>query len=260
MNIILGFVLMGVVVAFSDVGIYSTTIEGFNTKYVNENRIVIEEKWNRRGTDEVMLQKGDTILKIGDRNINIRDDFVYEVMFLGDEPTDVTVKRDGQKIVVKDVVFDSYVENGIKFGNAAFIRTTELEKSFPEIIKQAFCRSVASVNMIWDSLVNTVKGEYGVESLSGPVGVVEQVEETAKYGWDSLVFFITIITLNLGIMNLLPIPALDGSRILFAVIELVRGKPIKPKHEGYVHAIGFMLLIALMLFITFNDIVKIFVK
>ena len=260
MNILFGFILMAVIVAFSKSDIYSTTVEGFNVYYSDIDEVRVEEKWTRRGTDEVLLQKGDKILKIGDRSINVRDDFIYEVMFLGDEPVNVTVLRDGKKNVIEDVSFESRVEDGITVGIAGFIRTTRLEKTFPEIIKQAVCRSMASARMIWDSLLNTVKGEYGTESLSGPVGVIEQVEETAKYGWDSLLLMVVIITLNLGIMNLLPLPALDGGRLFFMLIELIRGKPVNPKYEGYVHAIGIVLLMGLMVFVTYNDIVRIFFK
>lgn len=257
-NILFGIILMGVIVAFSKSDIYSTTVEGFNVYYSDTNEVRVEDTWYRRGTDEILLQKGDKILKIGDRRINVRDDFIYEVMFLGNESVDVTVLRDGKKTLVEDVAFESRVEGGITLGIAGFIRTTRLEKTFPEVIKQAFCRSVASAGMIWDSLLNTVKGEYGTESLSGPVGIIEQVEETAKYGWDSLLLMVVIITLNLGIMNLLPLPALDGGRLFFMLIELIRGKPVNPKYEGYVHAIGIVLLMGLMLFVTYNDIVRIF--
>ena len=257
-NILFGIILMGVIVAFSKSDIYSTTVEGFNVYYSDTNEVRVEDTWYRRGTDEILLQKGDKILKIGDRKINVRDDFIYEVMFLGNESVDVTVLRDEKKTLVEDVAFESRVEGGITLGIAGFIRTTRLEKTFPEVIKQAFCRSVASAGMIWDSLLNTVKGEYGTESLSGPVGIIEQVEETAKYGWDSLLLMVVIITLNLGIMNLLPLPALDGGRLFFMLIELIRGKPVNPKYEGYVHAIGIVLLMGLMLFVTYNDIVRIF--
>ena len=260
MNMVLGIVLMAVIVAFSKADIYSTTVDGFRVYYSDTGTTAVADTWYRRGTDDILLEKGDKIVKIGDRRINVREDFIYEVMFLGSEPVDVTVIRDGEKTVVKDVSFDSRSEDGITFGIAGFILTTRLEKTFPEVIKQAFCRSFASAGMIWDSLLNTVKGEYGTEALSGPVGIVEQVEETAKYGWDSLLLMMVIITLNLGIVNLLPLPALDGGRLFFMLIELVRGKPINPKYEGYVHAIGIMLLFGLMIFVTYNDIVRIFFK
>ena len=251
MNIVLGFVLMAVVIVFFK-NIYSTTISGFAYYDDNGKLAYCEEKYG--------MQVGDTILKIGDRKINVREDFIYEVMFLADTPTDVTVKRDGEKVVIPDVVFDTYTESGITFGDAGYINTTRLEKTFPEVIKQSVCQSVSAIRMLWVSILNTFKGEYGTEALSGPVGVIDQVEQTVSYGWDAFLFLAVIITLNVGIVNLLPIPALDGGRLFFMLIELIRGKPINPKYEGYVHAAGFALLIGLMLFVTYNDIVRIFTR
>lgn len=251
MNILLGFVIMGIVVTFSQT-IYSTTVEGFN---------VVDESGNYLEPQEVYgIKIGDTIEKIGNRKINVRNDFVYEVMFVGAEPVDVTVIRNGEKIILENIVFDTYSEGGIVFGNAGFIRTTELEKTFPEIIKQSVFQSVSMIRMLWSTILNTFKGEYGTESLSGPVGVIEQVEETASYGWNAFLLMAVMITMNVGMVNLMPLPALDGGRLFFMLIELVRGKPINPKYEGYVHAAGLAILMGLMLFVTYNDIVRIFTK
>lgn len=252
MNIILGFVIMGIIVSAPKTTIYSTTVEGFNV--VDENGVFLEP-------EEVYgLRIGDTIEKIGNRKINVRNDFVYEVMFLGAEPVDVTVNRNGEKVILRDVVFDTYTESGVVFGNAGFIRTTVLKKTFPEIVKQSVCQSFATIRMLWSSILGTFRGDYGTEALSGPVGVIEQVEETASYGWDAFMMMVVLITLNVGMINLLPLPALDGGRLFFMFIELIRGKPINPKYEGYVHAIGLVLLMGLMLFVTYNDIVRIFTK
>lgn len=252
MNLLFGFFLMAVSVGISD-AVYSTTVEGFN--------VVSSETGQLVELDEVYgIKVGDTIKKIGDRDIHVRHDFVYEVMFLGDKPVDVTVIRSGKKVVIPDVKFQTYTESGITVGKAGFIRTTQIEKTFPEIIRQSFFQSIASVRMIWASLINTVKGEYGTEALSGPVGIIDQVEETASLGVEAVLFLVIIITLNLGIANLLPIPALDGGRLLFLLVELVRGKPINPKYEGYIHAAGLVLLMGLMVFVTYNDILKIFMR
>ena len=251
MNILLGFSLMSIVVGFSD-NLYSTTVSGFNVMGQDGN-VFIAEQWNG-------IQKGDKIEKIGKRNIHIREDFIYEVMFAGDEPLDITVKRNGDRVVIPNVVFDTYTESGIKFGKAGYILTEPVDKTVFEITKQSYFRSFASMRMLWMSILNTFKGEYGTEALSGPVGVIQQVEETASYGFDALLFMMVILTMNVGIMNLLPLPALDGGRLFFMLIELIRGKPVNPKYEGYVHAIGLILLMALMVFITYNDILKIFTR
>ena len=92
--------------------------------------------------------------------------------------------------------------------------------------------------------------------MSGPVGVVYAMNEVAQSGWLNFLFFASFLTVNIGIMNLLPIPALDGGRIIFALFELIFRKPVPPEKEGLVHIIGFALLIALMLFVTWNDIAR----
>ena len=251
MNLILGFVLMSVVVGFSD-NLYSTTVSGFNVMGEDGN-VYVSEQWSG-------IQKGDRIKKVGNRVIHIREDFIYEVMFEPDVPQDVTVIRDGEKTVIPGVVFDTYTDSGIKFGKAGYIFTEPTEKNFFEVVRQSYFRSFASMRMLWMSILNTFKGKYGFEAISGPVGVIEQVEQTAAYGWDSLIFMMVIISMNVGIVNLLPLPALDGGRLFFMLIELVRGKPINPKYEGYIHAAGLMLLMALMVLVTYNDIVRIFTR
>ena len=110
--------------------------------------------------------------------------------------------------------------------------------------------------MIWDSLISLITGRFGFSSLSGPVGVTKTVAESARAGLSSLVYVSIFITMNLGVFNLLPIPSLDGSRIMFVLIEMVRGKPINPKYEGYVHFVGIILLFILMIAVTFKDIIK----
>lgn len=249
MNIILGVLLSLLLIIFGS-QLYSNKIQSFN--FVDEvgNPISI--------TEYKGLRLGDEILKVGNRSIFVRHDLVYEAMSLGEENVDITVLRDGKKVTVKDFTFPTTTEKGIVFGVAAFFMPEKLEKTPLEVVKQTFFQSVAIVRMIWTSLIDTVSGKYGVEAVSGPVGVVSEVKETVKYGFSSFITMFMIITLNLGVVNLLPLPALDGGRLLFLFIEMIRGKPINPKYEGIVHFIGLALLMTLMIFITFNDIAKLF--
>lgn len=249
MNLILGFILSMCLVIFGS-QLYSNKIESFNFVDQNGNYLVINEY---KG-----LRIGDEIVKVGNRHIFVRHDLVYEAMSIGGEKVDIVVKRDGEKVTVKDFTFPTDIEKGIVFGNAGFFTPVKLEKTPLEVIKQTFCQSVAIVRMIWTSLLGTLGGKYGVEAVSGPVGVVSEVKETVKYGFSSFIYMVMVLTLNLGIVNLLPLPALDGGRLFFLLIEIIRGKPINPKYEGFVHFIGLALLLTLMVFITFNDIVKLF--
>ncbi len=250
MNLLLGFLLMGVFIGISP--LYSTTVSGFRVVDAEGMPVECEEIYG--------IRVGDTITKVGSRRIHVRNDFVYEVMFLKDTPTDITVRRDGETVVIPEVRFQTYTESGITLGKAGFIETTSLEKTFPELVRQSYFQSISSIRMLWSSLLNTARGEYGTEALSGPVGVIGEVKETVTLGWDAFLFLVIMLTLNLGLVNLLPLPALDGGRLFFMLIELVRGKPVPPKYEGYVHAAGLVLLMALMVFVTYNDIVRLLFK
>ena len=102
--------------------------------------------------------------------------------------------------------------------------------------------------------------EWGCVFTNIQRGVIGEVKETVSVGWDAFLFLVVMLTINVGMVNLLPLPALDGGRLFFMLIELIRGKPVNPKYEGYVHAAGLVLLMGLMIFITYNDIVRIFFK
>ena len=126
-------------------------------------------------------------------------------------------------------------------------------------MKHSYFRSLSTVKMIWDSLVDLLTGRYGMEALSGPVGVTEVIVETAQSRQTANLLYLTcVIAINLGVVNLLPIPALDGGRILFVLIEMIFRKPVPPKLEAWVHRIGIALLFGLIIVVTFSDIVKLF--
>ena len=111
--------------------------------------------------------------------------------------------------------------------------------------------------MIWSSLGDLITGRVGMDQLSGPVGVSVALGQTARQSLLSMWMLVAFISINLGIMNILPLPALDGGRLLFLLIELVRGKPVPPKYEGLVHGAGLALLMVLMVYVTFQDIVRV---
>ena len=132
-------------------------------------------------------------------------------------------------------------------------------KNFGTVVSYTFNRCVSLVRMVYMSVGKLVTGKLSFNAMSGPIGITNQVNEIVKSGvadWSMLWFFIMTLAVNLGIMNLLPLPALDGGRIIFLIIELIRRKPIKPKYEGVVHTVGFALLIVLMIAISFKDILS----
>lgn len=242
MNLIIGFILMTVVV------ITSTSIGGTTILRFAEDNALSEQSG---------LMIGDEIVKVGDTRVHIASELAYEIMRNGVEPLDITVRRDGEIVEIKDVQFPTIIEQGIQFGMTDFIVLAE-EKTFGNVIEQSFYRSISTVKMIWQSLIDLITGRYGLEQMSGPVGVTAVVSEAAKSSFTDYLYLVVVITINLGIFNLLPLPALDGGRLIFQIIELIRRRPVKPEFEGYVHFVGIVLLMLLMVVITFKDVMNLF--
>lgn len=111
---------------------------------------------------------------------------------------------------------------------------------------------------MFQTLSQLFTGQLGADSLSGPVGMVQMVSQTTQYGWWYYGFLTALICINLAIINMLPLPALDGGRIIFVIISMITGRPVSQKVEGTVHLVGIMLLFGLMAYVTFNDITRIF--
>ena len=199
------------------------------------------------------LRIGDEIIEIDGVRVRIANETIYEVMRRGIEPLDVTVLRNGERITLEDVRFPMITDHGIRYGSVDFKVNPEA-KTPAAVLKHAVFRSTSTIKMIWESLYDLLNGRYGVESVSGPVGVTKALGEAAESGIGDLVYLAVIISMNLGVMNLLPLPALDGGRLLFQMIELVRRKPVRPEVEGYVHFAGMVLLMILMVVIAVKDI------
>ncbi len=132
------------------------------------------------------------------------------------------------------------------------------EKSFVKAVGHGFTETYLWTKQIFIILGDLVTGGFDIDQLSGPVGIYVSTEEVAKSGTIYLLKWAGVLSINLGIMNLLPLPALDGGRLLFIGLEAVRGKPIDKQKEGIVHFIGFALLMLLMIVVTWNDIQRFF--
>ncbi len=225
----------------------------YPTTYVadRENYSLIE--------DSVLYEYGvqdmDKIVEIDGEKMNVWQDVSYKIMSDGIEPLDVVIERDGKRIVLEDVEFKTETVEGILCGIVDF-KPLYVKRSVGTLIKEAVYQSFSTVKMIVSSLVDLVTGKYGLEAVSGPVGTVEVIAESAAQGIKSLLYFFVFISMNLGVVNLLPIPALDGGRIVFVLIEAIRKKPIKPETEGIIHTVGMVLLLIFMAVVMVNDIIK----
>ena len=243
MNLLLGFIAMLVMV--------------LSTGVLGGTQIVYDPSAAISVSDASGLDSGDVILKVGRVRVHTGNELVYEISHQGSEPVDITVLREGQKTVIEDVLFPTVSTGGAVFGKYDF-KVMREEFGVGTVIKHTVFRSLSTVKMIVDSFVDLLLGKYGVESMSGPVGITQTMGEAAKGGFSNFLYIFVVITINLGVFNLFPIPALDGGRLLFLLIELVTRRPVNKNVEGLVHFIGLILMLGLIAFVTFNDIVRLF--
>lgn len=212
---------------------------------------------------EAGLQEGDRIVKMNNKKINIWREITYYNMFHPGETVDLVYERDGEKyettITPKKDEDGNYligITSPAQYEKANLLTATQYGVYE---VKFWICTTLESLKML-------VTGDVGVDQLSGPVGIVSVVDETYQqsksYGVMVVIMQMLnigiLLSANLGVMNLLPLPALDGGRLVFMIVEAIRGKRVPPDKEGWVHGIGMILLLALMAFVMFNDVKKLF--
>ena len=248
-NIILGFLILLSVVCIQSNRLASTTISKFDTAARSQ---------------QSGLSVGDEIIRIGGRRVFSSDDLNYMLSLSSDGVVDITVVRDGEKVELAGVKFDLEEYEGHTFIKRDFY-VRPIDAGFFGVVKEAFGRMLSMARYIWMSLIDLISGKYGLSDVSGPVGITnimsQAVSSVTSNGVNGLVYLMRIlalITINLGVFNLLPIPALDGSRILFLIIEAIRRKPVPPEKEGIVHAVGMAVLMAFMIFIIVKDVYSLF--
>ncbi|MBQ3075672.1 MAG: site-2 protease family protein [Clostridia bacterium] len=203
------------------------------------------------------LQSGDEIVAIEGKKMLDYTDVANTIMLSGTKPLDITVIRDEDEVVLEDVTFETETQEGIEVAVLDF-QFLGVKPSFGTLCKQTVTQSVATIKMIYKTLIDLISGKYGLKGVSGPVGTVSIISEVAVTGFANVLYLFSFISLNLGIMNLLPLPALDGGRILFTLVECIIRKPLNPKFEGIVHLVGMVLLLGFMALVTVFDVLKLF--
>ncbi|KMY44976.1 zinc metalloprotease [Bacillus sp. FJAT-27916] len=201
------------------------------------------------------LKEGDVVKSINGDEMGSWEEIQKTIQKNANNELDFIVERDGateELTVTPKLVEDAAGKRGI-IGVYA-----PTEKSFVKAVGHGFTETYLWTKQIFIILGDLVTGGFDIDQLSGPVGIYVSTEEVAKSGTIYLLKWAGVLSINLGIMNLLPLPALDGGRLLFIAIEAVRGKPIDKQKEGIVHFIGFALLMLLMIVVTWNDIQRFF--
>lgn len=241
-NILIGVIVMTIFTATTTP--VSTTVASFTDGAVSSQ----------------VLEVGDRIVKIGDLNTYTGNDVVYAVSRYGVKETNVTVIRGGEKRTFA-VTFGTTTEEGHDFGKCDFKLWREKDignGGFFTTIGHSLAQSRLMIRMVVDSLHDLIVGRYGIKDLSGPVGVTEAVSNAARENNGTVWLYFVLIAMNLGVVNLLPFPALDGGRLLFMFIELIVRKPVPQKIEAMIHTVGMVLLLVLMAVVTLKDIIHLF--
>ena len=246
MNLLTGFVVLSILLA---------PVERWASPTLNFVEPSLTETAGENG-----LRAGDTILRIDDYRVRLFNDISIGIGQGNNAPYyRVEVKRDGKRITLPLVRLaqQSYVKEG-KTVEGYGLGFDVIESSFGAKIQYIAETGYSLVRLVKLGLVELLSGGATMDDVSGPLGIGKLMVDSAKTSMSSLWLLLAFISINLGIMNLLPIPALDGGRLLFLLVELVRRKPINPKYEGYVHGAGLVLLMGFMLFVTYHDIVRVF--
>ena len=246
-NFVIGYIFALIIVAFcgTDLPVITTVLED-------------------SAAMEAGLQDGDSIVKINGESIHLYREISLQSMMNYGSPLEITYKRDGEKNTV--TLTPKYNEEDKRYYIGIMGGGTIHECSAAEVFLYSFYEIEYWVRVTTKSIGSIFTGHFSKDDISGPVGVVQAVNttytEASPYGpmvvVMSLLNLATLLTVNLGIFNLLPLPALDGGRLVFLILEAIRGKPVPPEKEGMVHLIGFMALIALMVLVLFNDISHLF--
>ena len=241
MNFVLGFVVMAILITAQNEPITSKVLY-----QVEENALC----------GQTGLQAGDKILAVNGRRCFVANDILYELMRTEDYSADFTVLRDGKKVELPGVQFDTWQDDKGETHMSLGFTVYGIKKTPLNVLKEAGNSVLYYGRIIFASLSDLLRGRESINDLSGPVGIVTAIGQAASYGWQDLLELLVLITVNLGIFNLLPFPALDGGKVVFLLIEGVTGHAVPEKIQSGLTVAAFALLFGLMIFATYNDILR----
>ncbi len=242
MNIVLGFIISVIFTVFST---YQT---GMPTTTVDQ----VMETSPLHG----FLQQGDKVVSVNGSRANIKKDIDFAMQKCGGNTCEIVILRNGEKLSKTFAPLTTQYTDGTPAYLIGFVPKVE-KANLLNVLKEAFYQTIWMGKLVFVSLGMLIRGQAKLSQVSGPVGVVDAMNTQAQTGgFVALLYLAGFISVNIGIMNLLPIPALDGGRIFFVLVEALRRKPIPPEKEGIVHFVGLIFLIAIMVFATWNDIVR----
>ena len=205
------------------------------------------------------IEKGDLLLSIDGQKVSNWDKGLVLLQTTDGNPVTFKVQKEDGSVMEYSVTpileTDKEGNKSYKFGISTL---AEKEYGFMNSLKYACNKTVSLFGSMWDTIKYLFKGKVGVNQLSGPVGIYSIVDSQAEQGLEALLYLVAYLSINVGLINLLPLPAFDGGRILFLFIEKIFRKPVSKRVEGIIHSIGFFLILALLVYVTFNDILRLF--
>lgn len=227
----------------------------------NDSPPVIAEISADSAAEDAGLVVGDKILAINGKSMQTWNDVDSFMTDYNGGAIEMTLERDGE--VSETTLHPAYDEqlNRYALGVTKKLETTHQSLSFTQSLQQSTYVTIGMSTVIFDAVMDLVTGRTAVTDeeggLSGPVGIVNAIGDSVDQGVWSVVSLIAVLSVNFGLLNMLPVPALDGSRFLFLVIEAVRGIPVSQDKETLVNLVGMIALFALMIYVTYNDIINI---
>ena len=231
-------------------------IVGFMQGGVPSNDPVIGQVSDQSAAHEAGLQTSDKIISIDGVDIHSWDEMTSIVRSSADKTLSMTIQRNSDTKNISITPKSVEGQNGSKIGQLGVTRT--LDNSILSILGYGFTQTITVVVMVLSALGSIFTKGFNLNQLGGPVAIYSLTSQVAKNGLIDLLSFMGMISANLGVMNLLPIPALDGGKLVLNFIEGIRKKPLDPEKEGYLTIAGAIFLFALMLLVTWNDIMKLF--
>lgn len=252
-NLLMGIVLITIMLSIKT-GVKDGDLIG--TKYIHS--------FYSEATSNQYLKEGDKIVKIDGKRVFSGDDVNFLAQRSKTGVIDFVVIRDGEKLEINDVEFPTteYEYKGTKLKAVITdFYIVGVPSSFKSVVTNIIPQALTYSRLVYLSLFDLITGTYGVKDMSGPVGTVDimadAVQESAKStDWGYVLMLASLIAVNIGLFNLLPLPALDGGHLFFILIEIIFRKPVPKKLEALVHAVGMVLLLALMAVVSFSDIWK----
>ena len=205
---------------------------------------------------ETNVKVGDKITKIDNVKVTSYEDIALELTVKNGQNIDMTVEHsDGNIETVK--VKPMNKKNGYSYG---FSLDNTKEKGIISAVKYSFTKTKNLIKQMYKILYYLITGRLSFDNLSGPIGIFTIVGDAAHSGFINVIYLIAYLCINVAVINILPFPAFDGGRILFLIIEKIKGSKVDSKFENTIHTVGFVLLMILMLYVSYNDIVRIFFK